>query len=174
MEVVRARIALLRGPRPRIRRGLTWALAVFALMFGVTLGAAAQSWISKRWAALHAQPAPANLPSSPPRRAPHAHNLSVPGPTTVEAPAVAELSISPALDVPSTIAQRRTPPADRAHAQHPRVEVASVSPMPFSVQPTSHFAEAASETHAIAVALKKLHQDHDARGAIYAWKRFSH
>ena len=172
MEVVRARITLLRGPRPRIRWGLTWALAVFALMFGVTLGAAAQSWISKRWAAPRAQPAPANLPSSPPRRAPHAHNLSVPGPTLVEAPAVAELSISASLDVPSTSVQRRPALAGQARAQHPRVKVASVSPMPFLVQPTPHFTESASESHFIAVALKKLRQNHDARGAIDALEEY--
>jgi hypothetical protein len=141
-------------------------------MFGVTLGAAAQSWISKRWAALHVQPLPTNLPSSPPRRSPRAHNLSGPEPTTVEAPAVAESAISPPLDVPSTIVQPRPAPAGRAHAQHPRVEVASVSPMPFSVQPMPHFTEAASESHVIAVALRKLRQDHDARGAIDALEQY--
>jgi hypothetical protein len=173
MEAVRARIELRRGPHPRVRRGLTWALATFVLMFGVTLGAAAHSWISKRWAVPKINPSPVDVPANPPRPRWQLHNRPAPVPREVEAPPGMTLPVLPAPEVPPPAAQHPlvTPEKPR-HGQRSSVKLASVSPSPFQVQSPPPDADGASESQAVGVALRKLRQNHDARGALVALEQY--
>ena len=168
MEAVRARIALRRGPRPRVRRGLTWAMVTFVLMFGATLGAAAHSWISMRWTAWKTNPAPVEMPASPTRPKLQARNRPAPATAVVEAP-----PILPAPEVPPPVAQHPTvPPEQPTHRQRSTLKLASVAPVPFPVQSRPPDADGASESQAIGVALRKLRQNHDARGALAALDQY--
>jgi hypothetical protein len=172
MEAVRARIELRRGPRPRVRRGLTWALATFLLIFGVTLGAAAHSWISKRWTAPKTNPAPVEMPAIPARHRSQGRSRPTPAPAEVEVPPVLPAPILPTPKVPSKVAQHpMVPPESPGHGQRSMVKLASVSPAPFQVQahpPNS----GTGESQAIGVALRKLRQHHDARGALDALEQY--
>jgi tetratricopeptide (TPR) repeat protein len=173
MEAVRARIELRRGPRPRVRRGLTWALVTFVLIFGVTLGAAAHSWISKRWTAPKTNPAPVEMPASPTRPKSQARNRPAPAPAEVEAPPVVESPVLPAPEVPPKVAQHPiVSPESPGHGQRSTVKLASVSPAPFPVQSPPPNADGASESQAVGVALRKLRQYHDARGALDALEQY--
>lgn len=192
MDAVRARIALRRGPGPRTHRGLIWAMAVFALICSVTLGAAAHGWITRRWASPPSRPPEADVPTKPAPPRPNARHRAAPDPAALEAPSVEESPVlpppkaplpvaqQPAVavpkvsppEVPSRSARQRTesPPA-RPPRPHPGVKLASVSPPPFPSQSTSARDDGPSESQVIVIALKKLRQNHDARGALEALDR---
>ena len=174
MEAVRARITLRRGPRPRVRRGLTWALVTLALMFGATLGAAAHSWISKRWTESKPKPAPVAMPASSPTRTKlQARNRPAPAPAVVATPPVSAAPVLPAPEVPTPLAlPPMVSPESPGHRQRPTVKLASVSPAPFPVPARPPNADTASESQAIGVALRKLRQDHDARGTLAALEQY--
>ena len=173
MEAVRARIELRRGPRPRVRRGLTWALATFVLMFGVTLGAAAHSWISRRWTAPKTNPARVEIPASPTRSKAQVRNRSALAPAEVEASPVLPSPVLPVPKAPPPLAQHpMVLPASPGHGQRSTVKLASVSPSPFPVQSPPPNADGASESQAVGVALRKLRQNHDARGALDALEQY--
>ena len=173
MEAVRARIALRRGPRPGVRRGLTWALVTFVLIFGVTLGAAAHSWISKRWTAPKTKLARVEMPASPTRPKLQARNRPAPAPAVVGALPVLASPILPAPEVPPPVARHPIVwPESPVQKQRPTVKLASISPAPFPVQSGPPNADGASESQAIGVALRKLRQNHDARGALEALEQY--
>jgi hypothetical protein len=173
MEAVRARIALRRGPRPRVRRGLTWALATIVLMFGVTLGAAAHSWISKRWTAPQTKPAPVEEPASPTRPKLQSRNRPAPVPAVTEAPPGLASPVLQAPELPPLVAQHpMVSPDSPPHRQRPTVKLASAAPAPFPVQAGPPNAAGASESQALGVALRKLRQNHDARGALAALEQY--
>ena len=69
MAAIRARITLRRGPRI-VRRSVSWALVVLALMVGTTLGVAAHGLIAPLKARLHIGrvDAPAAAVAPPPHR----------------------------------------------------------------------------------------------------------
>jgi hypothetical protein len=173
MEAVRARIELRRGPRPRVRRELTWALATFVLMFGVTLGAAAHSWISKRWMAPQTNPASAGPPANPPRPKSQVRSRPAPAPIDVEAPSVLASPALPAREELPTVAQVPVAsPKSPGHGQRAMVKLASVSPPSFPMQSPPPVDDTASESQAVGVALRKLRQYHDPRGALDALEHY--
>ena len=174
MEAVRARITLRRGPRPRVRRGLTWALATLVLMLGATLGAAAHSWISKQWTEPKTMPAPVAMPASPPTRTKlQARNRPAPAPAVVEAPPVLAAPVLPAPELPPPVAQHPMVSPERpVPRQRSTVKLASVAPAPFPMQARLPNADVASESQAIGVALRKLRQNHDAQGALAALEQY--
>jgi hypothetical protein len=171
MEAIRARVELRRGPRrvAALRR-LTWVVVAGALVLGMTLGAAAHSWLSGR-SALPARPTPARgLAPAPQRRA------TALAPARAE-PAVALAAPAQAVAAPKTPAP---PPARRAARRDPVVAAAApavVAPEPEpSLAPlvAAPVAEDAvvSESRAVGLALRRLRQDHDARGALDALDRY--
>jgi hypothetical protein len=142
-------------------------------MFGVTLGAAAHSWISKRWTVPKTNPSPVEMPARPTRPKSQVHNRP--------APALAEVEAPPALTPPALLAPEVLAPVTQhpgvstespSRGQRSTVKLASVSPSPFRVQSPPPNAEGASESQAVGVALRKLRQNHDARGALAALEQY--
>jgi len=93
------------------------------------------------------------------------------------APALAEVEAPPALTPPALLAPEVLAPVTQhpgvstespSRGQRSTVKLASVSPSPFRVQSQPPNAEGASESQAVGVALRKLRQSHDARGALEA------
>jgi tetratricopeptide (TPR) repeat protein len=83
------------------------------------------------------------------------------------------LPVLPAPEVPPPVAQHPlVAPEETRHGQRSTVKLASVSPSPFRFQSLPPNADGASESQAVGAALRKLRQNHDARGALATLEQY--
>jgi hypothetical protein len=133
----------------RRRRLLTWAVATAAMLFGVTLGAAASGWIGARPRIRPAEPSPAAPAHVPPpvRHRPRPQEIAAP--PAEEAPVVLP---DPEVAPPAHV--RRLAASERS----PKKELQAADPPP--EDPMS------PESRALGAALRKLRLEKDPRGAL--------
>jgi hypothetical protein len=164
LEEIRVRVLERAGSRSAfLRPGLAWAVAAGALLFGITLGAAAQNWIGLR----PTRRAPGTVLTPPAILAPMTRAprrlLALKAPSTVELP-VAPPAPDPLPEEASAPVVRPAPTARKPTRALPDLPATEVAPP----APTDTAVESPRESSFLVAAMKRLRQGHDPRAALAA------
>jgi hypothetical protein len=162
MAAVRSRIVLRRGARRPPRR-FTPAFVTVALLVGATLGAAARGWMEPLLGPIRARPGREERPELPaprPSRKPRVSAVAARLPEPTVAPAIAPASVPSIAPAPAIAPPG--PEADPPKGRPRRV------PSRETMDPVQASSGDSEETGLLALAIRRLRQGHDARGALAA------
>ena len=168
MAAIRARITLRRGPRI-VRRSFTWILVVSALIIGTTLGVAAHGLIAPLKARLRLEPVETPAVAAPPARR-RTGGRAAPAPALVPDAAVsAPVPFGPPPSGPQPVG----PPTLAADVRAAAASARARAPGPLIAAARAQDTAPRREGALLAVALRKLRREGDARGALAALDEYA-